>query len=29
VMDAVEEGKIAGSRYYSYLSMLENEDTHR
>ena len=29
VMDAVEEGQIAGSRYYSYLSMLENEDTHR
>lgn len=29
VMDAVEEGQIAGSRYYSYLSMLENDDSHR
>ncbi len=29
VVDAVEKGKIALSRYYSYLSMLENEDTHR
>lgn len=29
VMDAVEEGQIAGSRYLSYLSMLENEDSHR
>jgi len=29
VMDAVEEGAIAGSRYYSYLSMLENDDSHR
>jgi ribosome biogenesis GTPase / thiamine phosphate phosphatase len=29
VVEAVEAGKIAGSRYYSYLSMLENEDTHR
>ncbi|WKN33087.1 ribosome small subunit-dependent GTPase A [Porifericola rhodea] len=29
VMDAVEEGRVAGSRYYSYLSMLENDDSHR
>jgi len=29
VMDAVEEGYIAGSRYLSYLSMLENDDSHR
>lgn len=29
VVEAVEAGKIATSRYYSYLSMLENEDTHR
>lgn len=29
VMDAVEAGEIAGSRYINYLSMLEEEDTHR
>lgn len=29
VHDAVEAGAIAASRYDSYLSMLENEDTHR
>ena len=29
VMDAVEEGKIAASRYTSYLSMLDEEETHR
>lgn len=29
VVEAVKAGKIATSRYYSYLSMLENEDTHR
>lgn len=29
VMDAVEEGSIAPSRYDSYLSMLSEEETHR
>ena len=29
VIAAVEAGKIAPSRYYSYLSMLENDDTRR
>jgi ribosome biogenesis GTPase len=29
VREAVESGAIADSRYYSYLSMLENEDSHR
>ena len=29
VIDAVENGEIAYSRYKSYLSMLENEDTRR
>ena len=29
VIEAVESGKIAESRYYSYLSMLEDEDNRR
>jgi ribosome biogenesis GTPase len=29
VIQAVEDGKISGSRFYSYLSMMEEEDTHR
>ncbi|MEO1051676.1 MAG: ribosome small subunit-dependent GTPase A [Bacteroidota bacterium] len=29
IIRAVEEGEIAGSRYYSYLSMLEDEDNRR
>ncbi len=29
VLDAVERGEIALSRFYSYLSMLEEEETHR
>jgi hypothetical protein len=29
VIDAVENGNIAFSRYKSYLSMLENVDTRR
>jgi len=29
VIRAVEAGKIAPSRFYSYLSMMEEEDTHR
>ncbi len=29
VREAVEREDIASSRYYSYLSMLENEDSHR
>ncbi len=29
VMDAVEEGQIAASRYTSYLSMLSEEENHR
>lgn len=29
VRDAVDDGQIALSRYYSYLSMIENEDTRR
>ena len=29
VRAAVDAGAIAGSRYYNYLSMLEDEDTHR
>jgi len=29
VLDAVEKGEIALSRYYSYLSIMEEEETHR
>ncbi|MGD1890421.1 MAG: ribosome small subunit-dependent GTPase A [Cyclobacteriaceae bacterium] len=29
VRDAVESGEISESRYYNYLSMLEDEDSHR
>lgn len=29
VREAVDHGEIAGSRYYNYLSMLENEDNRR
>lgn len=29
VREAVEEGSISESRYYNYLSMLEDEDSHR
>lgn len=29
VLDAVEKGEIHPARYYSYLSILDNEDTHR
>lgn len=29
IIDGVENGEIAQSRYLSYLSMLEDEDTHR
>jgi len=29
ILDAVENKQIANSRYYSYLSMLDNEDTRR
>lgn len=29
VREAVDAGQIAGSRYYNYLSMLENEDNRR